>query len=86
MPASSAVPTLLINPRHLLIVPQATVSPGVAPAAAAAAAAPAAAKAGSGSAEASAAAPGGPPPGWWPKVGYYWFEFRWRVRQVSHCR
>lgn len=39
-----------------------------------AAAAPAAA--------AAAAAEEGPPPGLWPKVGYYWFELRWRVRQV----
>lgn len=25
----------------------------------------------------------GPPSGVRGKLGYYWFEFRWRVRQVS---
>lgn len=55
--------------------------PPAAPTAAAGAAAPAAAP----TVLPAAALPEGPPPGFRPKLGYYCFEFRWRVRQVRIC-
>ncbi|PRW21007.1 voltage-gated ion channel superfamily [Chlorella sorokiniana] len=61
---------------------QVAASPAPAVAAAPAAAPTAADQAASSYTADSAAAAEGPPPGCWPKVGYYWFEFRWRVRQV----